>query len=109
MDRNITRGAYNFEFQENIRMPKRLQLLVLDYRPTSKDVISVTPRRMWVTLHGYNQLRAFNGPPIFEAEHHYTSASAAVKWTRVFSPRLVNEVILGWAAGSGPAAPARWD
>ena len=48
LDRNISKGAYNFEFQENIRMPKRLQLLVLDYRPTKSDVISVTPRRMWV-------------------------------------------------------------
>ena len=95
LDRNITRGAYNFEFQEKIRMPKRLQLLVLDYRPTKSDVITLTPRRMWVTLHGFNQLRAFNGPPILEAEHHYTSASAAVKWTRVLSPKLVNELIVG--------------
>jgi hypothetical protein len=97
LDRNITRGAYNFEFQELIRMPKRLQLLVLDYRPTNNDAITITPRRMWVTLHGYNQLRAFNGPPILEAEHHYTSASAAVKWNHIFSPRLVNEIISGFS------------
>ena len=69
----------------------------VDYRPTSHDVITVTPRRMWVTLHGYNQLRAFNGPPILEAEHHYTSASAAVKWNHIFSPRLVNELISGFS------------
>jgi hypothetical protein len=95
LDPNITKGAYNFEFQELIRMPKRLQLLVLDYRPTNNDVVTVTPRRMWVTLNGFNQLRAFDGPPILEAEHHYTSASAAVKWTHIFSPKLVNELILG--------------
>lgn len=95
LNRNITRGAYNFEFQELIRMPKRLQLLMLDYRPTNKDTVTVTPRRMWVTLTGFNQLRAFNGPPILEAEHHYTSASGTVKWTHIFSPKLVNELILG--------------
>jgi hypothetical protein len=78
-------------------MPKRVQMLTLDYRPTTKDVVTVTPRRMGVTLHGYNQLRAFNGPPVLEAEHRYTSASGAVKWNHIFSPRLVNETIFGFS------------
>ncbi len=95
LDRNITKGAYNYQFQESIRMPKLLQQLVLDYKPTKNDVISLTPRRMRVVLHGYNQLRAFNGPPILEAQHTYTSASAAVRWTHVLSPTLVNELITG--------------
>ena len=97
LNRDITRGAYNFEFQELIRMPKQLEMLTIDYRPTSNDLISVTPRRMWVTLHGYNQLRAFNGPPVMEAEHRYSSGSAAVKWNHIFSPRLVNELITGFS------------
>lgn len=107
LDRSITKGAYNYEFQETIRMPKRVQQLVLDYRPTRNDVISITPRRMWVDLHGFNQTRAFNGPPILEAVHKYTSASVSVKWTRVLSPRLINELVTGFSGDKQKGSPNR--
>ena len=94
LNRDITRGAYNFEFQELIRMPKRLEMLMMDYRPTTNDVISVTPRRMWVTLHGLPvaRIQRPSRPGGLTSLH---VGSAAVKWTHIFSPKLVNELITG--------------
>jgi hypothetical protein len=95
LNRSITGGAYNYQFQESITMPKRLQALRLDYHPTDKDTISLVPRRFWVKLHGYNQTRAFNGPPILLADHKYSVDDVLVKWTHILSPHMVNEVSSG--------------
>jgi hypothetical protein len=53
-------------------MPKLAESLKLDYHPTDKDTISILPRRFWVKLHGYNQTRAFSGPPLLLADHRYS-------------------------------------
>ncbi|HYM08622.1 MAG TPA: TonB-dependent receptor [Terriglobales bacterium] len=95
LNQSITGGFYNYQFQESITMPKRLQALRLDYHPSDKDVISVTPRRFWVRLHGYNQTRAFSGPPLLLADHKYSVDNVMVKWTHILSPHLVNEVSAG--------------
>jgi Carboxypeptidase regulatory-like domain/TonB-dependent Receptor Plug Domain len=95
LDRSITGGAYDYQFQESITMPKRLQALKLDYHPTEKDTISVSPRRFWVRLHGYNQTRAFSGPPLLLADHKYAQDDVTVKWTHVISAHMVNEISSG--------------
>ena len=95
LDRNLTRGAYNYQWQESIQMPKRLQQLKLDYQPTVNDTITITPRRWWTDMRGYSQMRAISNVPILFARHLYTVSSALVAWTRVLSPTLVNEFNIG--------------
>jgi len=107
LNRSITGGAYNYQFQESITMPKRLQALRIDYHPTDKDTISLTPRRFWVKLHGYNQTRAFSGPPLLLADHTYAVDNVMVKWTHIVSPHVVNEVSSGMDGDKQHGQPDR--
>ncbi len=107
LNRSITGGAYNYQFQESITMPKRLQALRLDYHPTDKDTISLTPRRFWVRLHGYNQTRAFSGPPLLQADHKYSVDDVMVKWTHILTPHIVNEVSSGMDGDRQAGQPDR--
>jgi hypothetical protein len=91
-DASITRGAFNYRFQERRTQPKEQTQLKIDYLPTSKDRISFRPR-WWVSdLRGQSQSTAFGGN-FFAQPHHYeypTEAYAAA-YTRTFSPTVVNE------------------
>ena len=107
LNRSITGGAYNYQFQESITMPKRLQALRLDYHPTDKDTISLSPRRFWVRLQGYNQTRAFSGPPLLLADHKYSVDDVIVKWTHILTPHMVNEVSSGMDGDRQAGAPDR--
>ncbi len=107
LNRAITGGAYNYQYQESITMPKRLQSLRLDYHATDRDTITLTPRRFWVRLHGYNQTRAFSGPPLLLADHKYSVDNVMVKWTHIFSGHVVNEVSSGIDGDRQAGAPDR--
>ena len=107
VNRSITGGAYNYQFQESITMPKRLQALRLDYHPTEKDTISLSPRRFWVKLTGYNQTRAFSGPPLLQADHKYAVDNVTVKWTHIVSPHVVNEISSGMDGDKQHGQPDR--
>lgn len=106
-DQRITAGAYNYQWQESIRLPKRLQQLKLDYHPTDKDTISLSPRRWWTDMEGYSQTRAFSNVPILLAHHRYGVDSATLGWTRVLSPTLVNEFNIGFTGEKELGTPNR--
>ena len=52
---NLTNPAlpYNYEWQDNCSIPKRLQALKLDYHPGSKDTFTLSGRRWWVDTQAY--------------------------------------------------------
>ncbi len=108
-NRDITRGAYNYQWQESIKLPKRLQQLKLDYHPTDKDTISISPRRWWTDMEGYSQTRAFSNIPIVLAHHRFTVDSATVGWTRTLSATLVNEFNIGFTGEKELGTPNRPD
>ena len=91
-DRAITGGNYNYQFQEITELPKKQNLLKVDYNPTSKDNFSVRGRTWWSDRRGYEGLAAFNSN-WDQLRHHYlfTEDSLQAGYTRIFSPTVVNE------------------
>ncbi len=91
-DRAITGGNYNYQFQEITELPKKQNLLKVDYNPTSKDNISVRGRTWWSDRRGYEGLAAFNSN-WDQLRHHYlfTEDSIQAGYTRIFKPTVVNE------------------
>ncbi len=91
-DRRLTLGNYNYVFQEITELPKKQNLLKVDYKPTEKDTISVRGRTWWSDRRGYEGLAAFNSnwDQLF---HHYlfTEDSLQGSYTRIISPTLINE------------------
>jgi hypothetical protein len=89
---------YNYEWQDNCSIPKRLQALKLDYHPGSKDTFTLSGRRWWVDTQAYGcrVLGYAQDLPIFK--HHYkeTTDTIMLAWTHVLNPTVVNEFNIGF-------------
>jgi hypothetical protein len=92
LDRAITGGNYNYQFQEITEHPKKQNLLKVDYNLTQNDRISVRGRTWWADRRGFEGLAAFNSN-WNQLRHHYlfTEDSIQASYTKVASPRVVNE------------------
>jgi len=96
-DRNITRGAFNYQYQERRRQPKTQTQLKIDFLPTSKDRISFRPRWWDSDIQGQFQSTAFNSNFFAQPHHyHYVNDVYAVNYTRTFSPTVVNDFNFGY-------------
>lgn len=107
LNRRETLGAYNYEFQDFQDVPKRGQLLRLDYRPTDKDTITLRPKRWWANTRAYTALAGFYGVPLAYHHYLYTHDAANLAWTRILSPTLVNEFTAGFWGAKELGAPDR--
>jgi len=97
-DRNITKGAFNYRYQEIVKQPKEQTQFKFDYLPTSKDRITFRPRWWNADLQGQNQSTAFQGN-FFAQPHHYKYVFDAYQgsYTRTFSPTVINEFNAGYS------------
>ncbi len=97
LDRNINRGNYNYEWQLVQKVPKTLNLLKLDFVPSSKDNVSLRGRQWRSDTRGHGALGSFSGTNWPIAEHHYlfTESGINMQWTHVARPTVVNELNVG--------------
>ena len=93
LDRTISRGNYNYNYQETINWPKRQHLGRGDYLPNEKDRIFVRLSAWWSDQQGYGVAAGTGGSGWPWARLHYTFTDNAVvlNYTRVFSASVVNE------------------
>jgi hypothetical protein len=98
LDRSLTEGAYNFEWQDVCDIPKRLNSLKLDYYPRDNDLISLLPRSWWSDTRAYTcRVLGYGGNlPIFKHHYKYLTKSAVLNWAHTFSPTIVNEFGIGF-------------
>lgn len=113
LDRAITGGNYNYQFQEITEHPKRQNHLKADYHPTQNDRISFRGRTWWADRRGYEGLAAFNSN-WNQLYHHYlfTEDSVQGSYTRVFSPTVVNEFAASYRVlgeGGDATSPTNFD
>jgi hypothetical protein len=96
LDRNLTGGNFNFEWEDSLDVPKLAQVLRLDFNLTSKDSIFIRGRRWRTDTFGFEPGAGWSGgAPLFIHRYLFTDSSAQVGYTRVFSPSLVNEFSIG--------------
>lgn len=107
LDRSLTKGAYNFQWQDNCDIPKRLESLRLDYYPHEKDLISLAPRQWHSDTRAYTcRVLGYGGNlPIYKSHYKYLTDSAVVNWTHTFSPSMINEFGTGFT-GEKERSPA---
>ncbi|HWB87507.1 MAG TPA: carboxypeptidase regulatory-like domain-containing protein [Bryobacteraceae bacterium] len=92
LDRSITGGSYNYQFQDNWDQPKFMNQLRLDYNMTAKD-------RVWFRYHNWNaDTRGYSAPatfgnafPLLPYHYNYVEDSIAFNYTRIMSTSMVNE------------------
>ena len=106
-NRALTGGNYNFQWQDNCDIPKRLDSLKLDYYPSEKDLISIHPRSWYSDTRAYGcRVLGYGGNlPIFKSHYKYLTDSAVVNWTHTFTPTMINEFGIGFT-GEKERSPA---
>ncbi len=104
-----TTGAsgYNYTTQEtSIDHPRRATLLRVDLRPTSKDTISIKKQTWFTRSVGWEVAQAPGNARWGATRQRYdfSSDQGKLEYTRVFTPRLINEMSIGvfYSTESGP-------
>lgn len=107
LDRTVSRGAYNYQFQDIRDLPKRLDQLKLDYNPTAKDRLSGRYRDWIQNSKGYTAIAGWSSNwDHFYNSYSKTEKSAVVNYTRTVTPNILNEFVFGGRVmGEGTPKP----
>jgi hypothetical protein len=105
LDLNITRGNYNYTFQESIKIPKRQHLFRTDYKPSEKNSFYVRGSTWFADNQGIAVPAGTANWGLAGLHYTYTDNGITGNWTRVFSPQLVNEATLGVRHGVEKGPP----
>jgi hypothetical protein len=108
LNRDLTGGNYNFEWQDSCEIPKMLNALKTDYHPTEKDHFAFLLRR-WradTRAYGCRVLGYASDLPIWKHHYRYITDSGVMTWTRTIGPTKVNEFNGGFTGEKEQGAPA---
>ncbi len=105
LDRNVTRGNYNYQFQESLNSPRNQNLFRVDWRPTTKDTIGMRGSLWYADQAGYAVAAGSANWGLVKQHYTYTDNGAVLMWTRVFSPTVVNEFMGGLRHGVEKGPP----
>lgn len=94
-DRAVSKGNYNYLFQESIEDPKRTVMFKVDFVPSQNDRISVRGSRWFAHQMGYSVAAGASNWGLFKQCYCFTETGLTLSYTRVFSPTLVNEFTAG--------------
>jgi hypothetical protein len=104
LDRTATRGAYNYNFQESLDVPKRQNVVRVDYHPSSKDSFYGRVSTWYGDNQGYNVAAGGSAWGLVKLHYLFTDDSGVFNYTRVVSNTVVNEasVSLRHSTENGP-------
>src|SRR5215470_6719003 len=94
-DLNITAGNYNYLFQESIKVPKRQNLFRADYKPSEKNSFYVRGSMWYADNQGIAVPAGTANWGLAGLHYTFTDNGILGNWTRVITPRLINEASLG--------------
>ncbi|MEP7366607.1 MAG: hypothetical protein ABI972_25395, partial [Acidobacteriota bacterium] len=97
LDRGISGGNYNYQFQEITEHPKKLNTLKGDYNISATDRVTARYTSWWADRRGYEGLAAFNSnwDQLF---HHYLFKTDQIQtsYTKIIRPNMINEAQFGY-------------
>jgi len=98
-NRVISGGNYNYIWQQVSEVPKKQNMLKLDYNPAPSDRISLRVRTWWADTRQYNIFGTIQSNwDLLRSHYLFTENSVAGTWTKVISPRSVNEFTVSYRA-----------
>ncbi len=97
LDRSLSGGNYNYQFQEITNHPKKLNTYKVDYNPGTNDRISARYTSWWADRRGYEGLAAFNSN-WDQLYHHYLFKTDQIQtsYTKIIKPNIINEAQFGY-------------
>lgn len=91
LNRAVTAGNYNYQFQEAIQQPRNQHLFRIDIRPTAKDTLNVRGSTWYADSLGYAVAAGSSNWGLIKQHYTFTDNGIVLNWARVLSPRMVNE------------------
>lgn len=91
LNRAVTAGNFNYQFQEAIQQPRDQHLFRIDIRPTSKDTLNVRGSTWFADSLGYAVAAGSSNWGLIRQHYTFTDNGIVLNWARVLSPRMVNE------------------
>jgi len=99
LDRNISRGQYNYVFQDPNSTPKQTSTLKLDYNLNPNNTIVFGYSRFKDVSEGaFGTTTASANWPMMRKNWTSVGKSTTARYTRVISPTILNEFSFGWLA-----------
>jgi outer membrane receptor protein involved in Fe transport len=95
LDTNVTKGTYNFLFQESLNVPKWNHLVRGDYRISDKDQMYVRANLWKSDQQGYAVAAGSANWGLTQQHYTFTDNGMVLDHTHVFTPSLVNEFSVG--------------
>ena len=93
---NATGSGFNFLTQEaSIPHPRRQHLWKWDLRPSDKDTISIKYQTWYTRSVGWNVAGASARWGLVRQRYDFTADQGKLDYTRIISPRMVNEFSIG--------------
>jgi hypothetical protein len=105
LDRGITKGTYNYTFQESLEVPKRQHVGRVDFKPTSKDSIYGVVKTWFADNKGYAVPAGGSNWGLVPQHYRFTDDSVQLNYTRVFTSTFVNEMSGGWRRSEEAGPP----
>jgi hypothetical protein len=104
LDRDVTRGAYDYNFQESLDVPKRQHVVRVDYHPSTKDAFYGRVSTWYGDNQGYNVAAGGAAWGLVKLHYLFTDDGGVFNWTRVVSNAVVNEasVAIRHSTENGP-------
>lgn len=97
LDRGISRGQYNYVFQDPNSTPKRATTLKLDYNINPNNIVVFGYSVFKDVSEGaFGTTTASGNWPIMRKNWTSTGKSTTLRYTRIISPSMLNEFSFGW-------------
>src|SRR5262245_55110873 len=90
-DRSVTRGNYNYNFQESLDVPKRQHVARVDFHPSGRDALYGRVSTWYGDNQGYNVAAGGSAWGLVRLHYLFTDDSGLFNYTRVVSNTIVNE------------------
>ncbi|HEX9366172.1 MAG TPA: carboxypeptidase regulatory-like domain-containing protein, partial [Vicinamibacterales bacterium] len=96
LDRNVTGGNYNYQFQESLNVPRHQHLGRFDLHPTAKDALYVRASSWYADNQGFAVPAGAANWGLLGQHYTFKDVSLIGDYTRILSASLVNEVSVGY-------------
>lgn len=95
LNRAITGGNFNYQFQEAIDQPRNQHLFRIDLKPTSKDSVNFRGSTWFADSIGYAVAAGSSNWGLIQQKYTFTDNGIVMNWARILSNRTVNEFTFG--------------
>jgi hypothetical protein len=95
LNRAVTGGNFNYQFQEAVEQPRNQHLFRIDLKPTSKDSVNFRGSTWFADSIGYAVAAGSSNWGLIKQKYTFTDDGIAMNWARILSNRTVNEFTFG--------------